>query len=49
MKSTYLMDLDEEAIGDFMKDHEELYDKTGQSKKGLSLGEVPKKMMETHN
>ena len=30
MTNIYLMDLDKEAIVDFVKDHEELYDKTNE-------------------
>ena len=45
MTNIYLTDSDEEAIVDFVKDHEELYDKANKhfkekSKEGMSLGEM---------
>ena len=43
MTNIYLMDSDEEAIVDFVKDHEELYDKNNEQfndKEGMPLGEV---------
>ena len=41
MTSIYLTESDEEAIVDFEKDHEELYDKTNkQGQKGMPLGDV---------
>ena len=44
MTNIYVTDSDEEAIVDFVKDHEELYDKTSEhfkdkSKEGVSLAE----------
>ena len=43
MINTYLTGSDKEAIVDFVKDHNELYDKTNEhlrSKEGMSLGVV---------
>ena len=41
MTSIYLTDSDEEAIVDFVKDHEELYDKTNDHFKDKARKECP--------
>ena len=41
MRNIYLTDLDEEAIVDFVKDHEELYDMTNEYFKDKMRKESP--------